>query len=137
MILTKRTKIFFLILTVIFVSSCQKFKLFDYRTKYIGNYEFEIHYSSWNINDYYFDTTYFYNGTILFGDDKGTLSINYKNNSTFEVFIDKEGQFEENNYLSGKFTDKDNVEFGFSCSGPGCGMGGGSSTHVIGKKFTE
>ncbi len=75
-------KIFLLILFSCSFFGCKK-NPFDYRTKYLGNYNFIVNYSSWNGLEGQHDTTYvFNNGKIDYGTDKNTILIFFDSGSS-------------------------------------------------------
>ena len=130
----KKTIIPLIIFTLIIVfSSCKKTKLFDYRNKYIGEYDFEIHRGSFNMNDTTSsNSTVYYDGEILNGEGDSTLNIIYRKNSTTELYVSKDGELYRDSYYptKGEFTDDGDVEFSFYSGG----MGGGTTTSVKGTK---
>ena len=69
----------------ILIFGCKK-DPFDYRTKYVGDYSFVIHYSSWNPLNGQFDTTYSIDGKIDYGSDKNTISIFFSGSSSPQIF---------------------------------------------------
>jgi hypothetical protein len=86
----KRNILLFLVLITSF--SCEKVP-FDYRNKYIGDYNFTTYYTewSWATGMYTYDTTE-YNGKTVYGTTKELLKIDYQNNKEIELFITRNGE---------------------------------------------
>ena len=87
------------------IYGCEK-NIFDYRTKYLGDYTLEINYSSWDVLNGPFDTTYSAEGNVDFGSDKNTIEILISGNAkamTLDIFEDGtlqgkyDGEFESTN----------------------------------------
>ena len=87
----------------------------DYRTKFLGNYTFNVHYTSywgWPPNTGSIDTTYTYNGTVVPGSEKETVLISFSNNQSFERAIYEEGSMENYfPYFSGEFESENKIKF--------------------------
>ncbi len=128
--LYKTSLIFFLF---VLLSGCKK-KLFDDRTKYIGDYEFRIDRSCTpSIGNC--DTTYYYQGKIEYSDDKDKVIIYYDENRTIEPMIDENENLIQHidHYQDdslGRFINKNEVEFVVRNGG----LGGGYFWHAYGKK---
>lgn len=99
---------YLIILLFIFMISCEK-NIIDYRNKYIGEYQFNVHYSSWDLLNGDFDTTYSNLGRIDCGADKKSILIYISDTSTpisAEIFEDGSiegiyiGEFESTHKLN-------------------------------------
>ena len=131
-------KVFFLkpvalLIALLYVTGCAK-NPFDKRTKYIGNYKFQIDFSCTpNLGDC--DTSYTYSGKIDYSDEKDKLIIYYDKNSSIVPFIDDHENLIQHidHYQSdslGRFINKNEVEFVVRSGG----LGGGYFWHVYGIK---
>ena len=121
----KRAIILFILISSL---SCKKGWL-DYTNKYSGNFQFTTDYHFFNsLTGVTFDTTYIYNGTIK-KVKRGEIKIKFgsRENDSFDVEISKEGEFSEG-YLSGRFSDKNNVTISYSTGG----LGGGGRYYITG-----
>ena len=109
-----------------------KKKLFNYRNKYLGNYEFEVHRYYFNVADSVStDTLLFYSGEISYGDKDSTIKIQYLENNSIEPIVNKNGKLSSYGwYFSGEFTNNDDVKFYMHYGG----LGGGTSYSVKGTK---
>jgi len=123
----------YMIFLLLFFSGCEK-KLFDDRTKYIGDYDFRIDLSCTpSIGNC--DTTYHYQGKIEYSDDKNKVIIHYDKNRSVEPLIDDNGNLIQHidHYQDdslGRFINKNEVEFVVRNGG----LGGGYFWHAYGKK---
>lgn len=120
-------KIFFLLILINSIS-CKKGWL-EYTNKYTGNFQFTVEQTYYNpLTGVSSNTTYVYNGTIK-KIRRGEIKIKYgsKDNNFYDVEIDKDGDFSEG-YLSGKFSDKNNLTISYKTGG----NGGGGWDYVTG-----
>jgi hypothetical protein len=106
----KHKKIYWLLFIIII--SCNK-KPFDYRNKYIGDWEFNIDITEFNTSSvgYYYHDSLTYMGQIKYGNEDDNLLIEYSSNNSITLKIDKEniltgfptaycgGEFDGNNKL--------------------------------------
>ena len=89
-------KTFILIFSCIAILGCKK-NPFEYRTKFLGNYNFIIHssfYAGTPTNHYTRDTTYSVDGKIWYGSDKNTISITFSGSWSSEFTIYEDGTIE-------------------------------------------
>ena len=128
-----------LIFTSVFLLSiifgCEKIP-FDFRNKYVGDYEFEYSYSSWQINIGVYETdTINYSGKVYY-DEKGKIKINYNPNLTLDLDIDKNGTLSlECGAEIGEFDDDENLTLNYSSNSCGSnGLGRGTNYKIIGTK---
>jgi len=118
---------------IFFTASCEK-KIFDNRTKYIGDYEFIINITCTpNLGDC--DTSYTYDGIIDYSSDKDKVVIQFESNFSIEPLIDDDNNLIQHidHYQSdslGRFLNKSEVEFVIRTGG----LGGGYFRNVYGKK---
>ncbi|HNW73582.1 MAG TPA: hypothetical protein PKN44_08145 [Bacteroidales bacterium] len=119
----------------ILTNSCEK-SVFDYRHKYVGEWNFKTIGYYWSMSPYptgwtFQDTTY-YSGEISYGDDKSELNINYKSGENVIVSIDKEGVIDGTHEKSGQFDDKEHITL--ILSSPQSMIGGGYTKTITGWK---
>ncbi len=81
---------------------------FDYRTKYLGNYVFVVHSSSYNPTDGAIDTTYTLDGKIDYGSDKNTILITSNGITGGDYKIYEDGTV-ETEHCSGEFATSDKL----------------------------
>ena len=118
---------------IVFLFGCEK-KLFDKRTKYIGDYEFQIDITCTpNLGDC--DTSYTYLGKIEYSNDKDRVKIQFESNYSIEPLIDDNKNLIQHidHYQDdslGRFINKNEVEFVIRSGG----LGGGYFRNVYGKK---
>lgn len=123
----------FVLLLILTLTSCEKHP-FDYRNKYLGDYDVLANHSSWTMG-----------GVTIYSSEQLTMTVNYwgddglelvdSSGDTLKCFIDKSGTMSQDPtdihyYFSGAFTDKDNFELTYGYSG----LGGSYSTTWIGQK---
>lgn len=94
--------VFYLLLVL--CSGCEKASD-DYRYKYVGNSEFNITTSQFNMADSTNEIdTEFYPGLISFGEKESELNIQYSKTESLDVEVDTEGKMLFNSsYTSGAF----------------------------------
>ncbi|OYT16662.1 MAG: hypothetical protein B7C24_06615 [Bacteroidetes bacterium 4572_77] len=118
---------------IFIIQSCEK-KLFDKRTKYIGDYKFTINATCTpNLGDC--DTSYIYDGNIDYSSDNDKVIIKFESNFSIEPLIDHDNNLIQNmdhyqNDSLGKFLNKEEVEFVIRTGG----LGGGYFRNIYGKK---
>ena len=130
--MNKKLNILFCLL--IFLNlGCKKNPL-DYRTKYLGDYDFVRNYTSWTPGGPTTSGTISKTGKVEYG-DKGEIKIVFDNNDPthFNVFqIDRKGNLTEPDGTSaGKFESRNSVHYDKTYTSSG---GGGSSTTTGTKK---
>jgi len=120
------------------LTGCEK-NPFDYRSKFLGNYDFSIHHSAWNLNGTTLDTTYNYSGEIMEGElfFNTTVQIKFADNVTIEAELFEDGTLgtvsnynSSNSILKGEFESPQKVNFVVSWNG----LGGGNAYNVLGAK---
>jgi len=93
-------------------NSCEK-SVFDYRHKYVGEWNFKVIGYYWSMNPYptgwTFHDTIYYHGEISYGDEKSELIINYQSGENVIIAINKEGVINKSDEESGQFNDKEHV----------------------------
>jgi hypothetical protein len=104
---------------------------FDYRNKYVGDWDITTKWSSFNM----LDSTrnhgqYSYVGEVWY-DDEGKIKIKCSDSQTYDFDISEEGKLSILGFNAyGEFRDDNNLEFYVSSGG----MGGGTSSTVVGIK---
>src|SRR5258708_941938 len=87
----KMKRIFLLIFCCLTIFGCKK-SIFDYRSKFIGDYNFVVHETAWIFNKgTILDTVYSYNGNVGYGSDENTISITFSQNMTVDPTIYEDG----------------------------------------------
>lgn len=132
-----KAKHFLVVFTfLLLVIGCKK-NPFDYRTKYIGKWNFTVHQRSWTLNGNNNDTTYQTVGTIKYGSESNELNFHpYENlDSKYVMIVTKKDSLigkvsDPHQSGEGKFLSKKEVEFTFMANY----LGGGGRSDVTGKK---
>lgn len=127
-----RLSILILILTSL---SCKKLP-FDYRNKYIGDYNFVHSYSSWTVNQgTYASGTDNYSGRVYY-DLKSKEYIKFEyNNSILELKVSRKGKLTlPCGAPAGEFTSDNSVTINYSTSTCSGALGGGTNISVTGTK---
>jgi hypothetical protein len=86
------------------LTGCEK-KLFDYRNKYLGDYQITYHNSYVKNGGVTGDTTIVYVGEITYG-DKGNIKIEFFDGSEEEFEVSKKGEISKCNSLLGEIDKK-------------------------------
>ena len=123
--------IFYFTIFLLILVGCKK-RPFDFRNKYLGEWDFTTEYGYFNMSDSTsFDTVYNYKGEVWY-DEKGKIIIEYREDNILEFEINKEGEITIDDYYDtrGEFSDKNNVSF-YKQTG---GLGGGTNQSVSGMK---
>lgn len=113
-----RSIIFLLGITLF--SSCEK-NVIDYRNKYVGEYEFNVHMYSYKEFDEDWETTFVYLGEVRYDrKDKGkTIQVDYGDiNESWDGFdvtmdISKSGEVSTSSGLYGSYANPDSVWWEF------------------------
>jgi hypothetical protein len=102
----EKTLIFSIIfLFVLIIGGCEK-SIFDYRHKYVGDWDFKIISAVYMLNGQEFHDTAFYHGMISYGSDKNELIVSFKSNYDQILSVNKDGTISESWEVSGQFDDK-------------------------------
>lgn len=116
-------KIFLLASFCVAFLGCKK-NPFDFRSKFIGDYNFQIQASSYYGVGPYFsshDTTYSIDGNIVCGSENDKISISFANqNGSSEFTIYEDGTIEDGN-CSGEFESTHTVKYSCFWGSPGAG----------------
>ncbi len=130
--------IIYIALTFLMLSTlaCEK-KLFDYRNKYTGAYEFNYYSDSWIDGQGIISAdSGNYMGSISY--DKKTddlILVDYCGGGSMELEMDKDGTLRMCGVSIGEINDDWEVNIKFTSNVCGqAGMGGGSNTKITGKK---
>jgi hypothetical protein len=115
------------------IFGCKK-NPFDYRSKFIGNYNFVVHEIVWEGGTMLLDSTYSFFGNVTLGSISSTVMINFKDNFSIEPKVFEDGSLEgpesHTLHLSGEFESTKEVKFKYSNGG----LGGGGNYDVTGNK---
>ncbi len=124
-----KTKLILLILCF-FMFGCKK-NPFDYRTKYLGDYIFVVHNSSWNPTNGQFDTTYTVDGNVDYVSDKNSVLISSPTFS-LQATVYEDGTLEGywNNNGEGEFESTKKIKYHCGYYWPG----GQSNSYITGEK---
>ena len=118
---------FFIALIVLL--GCEK-ELFDYRNKFIGDWEFKVERSEINTNSigYSYHDSLSYSGRIKYGDADDDLFIQYSDENSITLKIDKENQLSDfpTHYCSGEFEGNNKLHLYLRWGGLGGGI-----THIV------
>ncbi len=101
-----RKNILALFFLAFFFASCEK-DPFDFRSKYVGDYNFSIHNRSWANGTIPIDTTYTATGRVDYDSDINYIQVIYSNSDRpdkYKIYEDGtigpcEGEFESKNKL--------------------------------------
>jgi hypothetical protein len=116
---------------VVSITGCKK-PLFDYRKKYLGDYSFSVHKSSY-IGGISYDTSYTIDGIISKGSDLQSIQITYASHDALELVLYEDGSLQVKNcYYSctGEFESVNKMRYTIS----GGGLGGHGTQSVTGTK---
>lgn len=83
------------VLCVVSLNGCKK-PLIDYRKKYLGDYSFSIHESSY-IGGISYDTSYTDEGTLSKGSDVQSIQITFSLHDAIEFVLYEDGSFQVKN----------------------------------------
>lgn len=105
---------------------------FDYRTKFLGNYDFCIHEKTFNVYGFgvQTDTTYSYKGKVSYGSDEHKVLISFTENYSVEPLIYEDGSLTCLQHFSGEFESVKKIKFSQTWGG----LGGGGTWDVTGEK---
>ncbi len=120
------------VISLLFFSlvACEKGP-FDYRTKYVGTYDFVIHRESGDPINGHLDTTYTIDGRIDYGSAKHAISISLHEDAPLEFTLYEDGTIEgRNNVCKGEFESSDKVHYSCYAASPASH----STTDVKGEK---
>jgi hypothetical protein len=112
---------------------CKKHS-FDYRNKFLGDYTFSVHFSSWIYQTSSFDTTYISDGNIWYGNDAHSVKISISEETSFEFTIYEDGTLGPmgygEGYNEGEFESTKKVKFYWTFGG----LGGRTNYVVTGER---
>ncbi len=112
----------------VFLIGCKK-KLFDYRNKYIGSYEFILHRHTWTMGIGEADTTFYYSGEVSYG-DKGKITIDWFDHDKLQFEVNKDGEIRVCHQQIGKFSKK-SVNLSFDDDICGSGPNGANTVFTL------
>lgn len=115
-------------------SGCEK-RLFDYRNKYLGDYNVTYTVKWWDMSGNQGSSTSAFVATVKYAKkSKNKIEFHY-NNTMLEIDINKEGELMKCNHKIGKFESKDKFTFKFDTNTCGTGgLGGGATYEYIGNR---
>lgn len=132
-LLTEMKKTFFILLLNILLWGCKK-SIFEFRNKFIGEFDFLVHKTAWTLSGLMLDTTYTFGGRINTGSESDEIIIYFSENTSIESKIFEDGTISANQIphqsLNGEFETSKEVKFNLSNTG----LGGGSNFIVNGRK---
>lgn len=130
------SKITVIILIVLSAFGCKK-RPFDFRNKYVGDYDITYSYSSWQLNSGVYNSDTLSTGGKVYYDKKDQIIISYNTNSTLILGITKDGNLSLSCGTEiGKFDNKNEFRINYGTNScPGGGMGGGTNYCIIGTRF--
>lgn len=108
---------------------------FDYRSKFIGNYIFSAHITTFNVYGpgIYTDTTYSYNGNVASSSYNDCVKVYFSENIFVEPIIYEDGTLEGKSYYQyfvGEFESTKKIKFTYFEGG----LGGGTTYYISGEK---
>lgn len=129
-------KVHIALLLLLFVAlnyGCKK-NPFDYRTKYLGDYEFVDSWSSWSmVGPSNSSGVNYSTGKVEYGNDKTIrITLNSNNPHFHEFDIDRDGNLslQSGGGSIGKFQSRKKVSFSLTSGG----LGGGGTDNITGTK---
>jgi hypothetical protein len=115
----------FLILAIS-LPGCKR-KLFDYRNKYIGNYQLTYDFHYWEMGGITKDTTVVYKGKVKYG-EKGSVKIDWYDGSEYDFELSQKGALSKCNTSVGTMNKH---QFQLSFTDDLCGPGPLGSNYTI------
>lgn len=104
-----------------------KRKLFDYRNKYLGDYQITYHYNYWEMGGITKDTTITYSGEVRYG-SKGEIKIDWYDGSEYAFKVSKKGAISKCNQSIGTM---DRHHFELSFTDDLCGTGPMGANYTV------
>ena len=123
-----KNKLIFIFFIAI-LNGCEKHP-FDYRNKFIGNYDFSVHKNVWDITGVDIDTYYYYSGKISYGSGDDFVKIKFLDDTETQCQLFEDGSLKFNS-TRGEFVSTKEVQF----SSDYRSGGGGTQYFVSGKKI--
>ena len=122
-----KNKLIFIFFIAI-LNGCEKHP-FDYRNKFIGDYDFSVHKNVWDVTGENIDTYYNYSGKISYGSGDHLVKINFLDDAEIECWLFEDGSLR---YIikEGEFESTKNVYFIIDYRS----IGSGTIYNVSGKK---
>ena len=120
----------FILLFLSLIYGCQK-KPFDYRNKFIGNYNFSVHKRTWSTLGPVTETDYNYTGTISYGNyNDNAINIIFLDDKNVEPILYEDGSLKFQ-ALKGEFESTKKLHFLLG----NYALGGGTTYEVSGEKI--
>ncbi|MGV6861311.1 MAG: hypothetical protein ACWA41_06040 [Putridiphycobacter sp.] len=125
----KYRQIYWLLLGLVIIVSCTK-KPFDYRNKFLGDWEFKVDRKEFNTDSigYHYHDSLTFLGQIKYGSGDNDLLIEYSGDNSITLKIDKEDELSDfpTLYCNGQFDENDKIHLYLRWGGLGGGI-----THVV------
>ena len=121
-----------LLLGIIIIVGCKK-KPFNYRNKFLGEWEFKVKITEYNhILGHFYNESFLNLGKIKYGSAKDEILIEYLNDNSIVLKVDKEVKLSNfpNYYCRGEFNEENKITRYLRWGG----LGGGTIHTVEGKK---
>ncbi|WP_343637386.1 hypothetical protein [Fluviicola sp.] len=115
-----------LLILAISLPGCKR-KLFDYRNKYIGNYQLTYDFHYWEMGGITKDTSVVYKGKVKYG-EKGSVKIDWYDGSEYIFDVSKKGAISKCNQSIGTMERK---HFELSFTDDVCGTGPMGSNYTV------
>ena len=122
------TLLLILLLFIVFYG-CEKHP-FDYRNKFIGDYDFSVHKNVWDVTGVNIDTYYNYSGKISYGSGDDEVRIKFLDDTETQCQLFEDGSLKFH-YTRGEFVSTKEVQF----SSDYRSGGGGTQYFVSGKRI--
>jgi hypothetical protein len=116
-------KYIYLIFLCLVLHGCKK-NIFDYRDKYLGDYVFSVHKIAFYVTDSSSESTFSYNGKIVYGSGDDGFAIHFAQDNMVEITIYEDGTFNGcicSHYetIRGEFASTKQVSFIYDINGLG------------------
>ena len=121
-------KILILLFCIFLVTGCQK-NPFDYRTKFVGDYNFTVRLTTWTIYEQTGDTTYLFKGKIWYDGNEKMVSVEFSGYQPEKVNLYEDGSM-KGQHVNGEFVSTKKVRFKVTYNA----LGGGAQYSIIGDK---
>jgi len=124
---------FWVVFGLVIINGCKK-KPFNYRNKYVGDWEFTVEITEVNTDSlgYYYHDTISYVGEIYYGNEDDELLITYTDKNSITLKIDREEILSgfPTKYSSGAFDGNEKIKLYLRWGG----LGGGITHSISGVK---
>jgi hypothetical protein len=121
-------KIFTILFCCLVLFGCKK-NIFDYRSKFVGDYNFTVQLSTVDIYNQTADSTYFYKGKIWYDGNETCVSIDFSGYRPEIVKLYEDGSM-KSYYVNGEFESTKKVKFNVFYNN----LGGSGEYSIVGDK---